>query len=461
MSQQPQIHHLTPTEKRAATSLSGIFFVRMLGLFMVMPVLSLYVEDLPGATPMLVGLAMGIHGLTQGLLQIPFGIASDRLGRKRVIVFGLLLFCAGSVLAAVADDIHGIILGRALQGGGAIASALMALTADLTREEHRMKAMAMMGMSIGMAFMAALVVGPMVDHWIGLSGIFWFTAAMALVALAILLLVVPTPVSSCLHRDAQPVPAQFLQVLRDTQLLRLDLGIFLLHLITTASFISFPLVFREVVGLPSGHHWWIYLPVLVVSVGLMVPFIIIAEKHRRMKAVYLGAIAVLGASQLMMAELYHHTWILILLMVVFFAGFNLLEASLPSLVAKFSPPESKGTAMGFYSSSQYLGIFTGGALGGVLLHHFGYQGVFVLGGVAALVWLLAAAGMKSPRYLSSYLLHVGVLDEEQARHLTLRLVQVPGVAEAVVIPGDESAYLKVDSKALDEERLLALVDGEG
>jgi MFS family permease len=448
-------NQMNSSERRAAFSLAGIYSLRMLGLFMILPVFSLYSDKLISATPALIGLAIGIYGLTQGLLQIPFGMLSDRIGRKPVIIAGLLLFALGSVVAAMSESVYGVIIGRALQGSGAIAAAVMALAADLTREEHRTKAMAVIGMSIGASFALALVLGPVLNGIIGLSGIFWFTAVMAVFGILVLIYVVPTPVTGRVHKDAEPVPAQFKRVLNDGQLLRLDLGIMVLHVIMTASFVAVPLILVKQAGLPAEHHWWIYLPVLLLSVVAMVPFIIMAERKRRMKTVFLGAILVLGLSMLAMASIDYTVGNITVILFVFFTAFNLLEASLPSLVSKIAPPACKGTAMGFYSSSQFFGAFIGGSLGGVILGKFGNQAVFILAAGMALLWLLVASSMKSPRYLSSQLLNIGKVDEQQANHLMVELTRVRGVAEAVVIPEDGVAYLKVDSKALDEEALAA------
>jgi len=446
---------MTSLEKRTALSLASIFSIRMLGLFMLFPVISLYQDRLAGATPALMGFAIGVYGLTQGLLQIPFGLWSDRIGRKPVIFVGLALFALGSVVAATSDSIYGVIAGRALQGCGAIAAAVMALAADLTREEHRTKAMAMIGMSIGAAFALALVLGPLFDSWVGLSGLFWFTAVMAIFGMLVLKVMVPNPVTQRLHRDAEPVPAQFRQVLRDTQLLRLDIGIFLLHMILTASFVVLPLVLVNELGMQAATHWWIYLPVLLISVLIMVPFIIIAERHRRMKKIFLGAILFVGLAQLGLAIWHSHFWLAIIFLLMFFSAFNLLEASLPSLVSKIAPPASKGTAMGFYSSSQFLGAFLGGSLGGILQGALGYGSVFILCALMALLWLMFASSMKDPRYLSSYLLNIGTVEPSRAAHLSAQLAAIRGVAEAIVIVEDQVAYLKVDRKALDEEGLLA------
>ncbi len=444
---------MSPRERRAATALSGIYALRMLGLFMILPVFSLYAQVLPGATPLMVGVAIGIYGLTQALLQIPFGLASDRLGRKPVIVVGLLLFAAGSVVAALAEDIWWVVIGRALQGSGAIAAAIMALNADLTREENRLKAMAMIGMSIGFAFAAALVLGPLLDNLVGLSGIFWITAVLALGAVAVVIWWVPNPVVSRRHRDAEPVPEQFRAVVRNRELLRLDAGIFLLHLVLTATFVAVPLALRDEAGLASVHHWWVYLPVLLIGMGAMVPFVILAEKRRKMKQVFVGAVAALLLAELVMALGHAHLATLVGGLIVYFVAFNVLEATLPSLVAKTAPPDMKGTAMGLYSSAQFLGAFLGGVLGGAVLQYFGLGAVFVFTAAVLALWLVIAATMAAPRYLTSQVLSVGDVSEAEAADLASRLAAIPGVAEAVVIPEDGVAYLKVDTHTLDQEAL--------
>ena len=381
---------------------------------------------------------------------------SDRYGRKRMIYLGLSIFAVGSVVAALADSIGGVILGRALQGGGAVSAAVMALAADLTREEHRIKVMAAIGITIGLSFAASMIVGPVLNGWVGVPGIFWLTGLFALLGVAVVRFLVPDPLASRVHRDAEPVASQFGRVLFDGQLLRLNFGIFTLHLLLTATFVAVPLALRDA-GLPSDRHWEVYLPALVLSMVVMVPFVILAEKYRRLKPVFLGAIAILTLSEFGLLSLHDTVWETSVLLLVFFTGFNLLEATLPSLIAKMAPPDAKGTAMGIYSSSQFLGAFAGGALGGWLRGLYGLKGVFAFATLGALAWLLVAWTMRSPRYLSSYLLNVGALDEVEARLLALRLGQVPGVAEAVVVAAEGVAYLKVDRRALDEVALRELV----
>lgn len=382
-------------ERRATYGLAGIYGSRMLGLFLILPVFALYAEELASATPVLIGMAIGIYGLTQAVLQIPFGLLSDKIGRKPVIVGGLLLFALGSVIAAMADDIWMIIVGRAIQGSGAIAAAVMALLGDLTRDNQRTKSMAFVGVTIGMSFTVALIAGPFFNIWVGVPGLFWITAALAISGILILLLVVPTPARSSIHSDAEPVPRMFGKVLRDPQLLRLDVGIFTLHLVLTALFLALPLTLRDA-GLPVEKHSWLYLPVMLLSMGLMVPFIIMAEKKSMMKQVFTGAIGLVGIALAGFYLLSSSVWGLGLMLLVFFVGFNLLEATLPSLISKLAPGAIRGTAMGVYSSAQFGGAFVGGLLGGWVHQQFGEPAVFLMGAGFVLIWLLLASGMRMP-----------------------------------------------------------------
>ncbi|MBE9568069.1 MAG: MFS transporter [Proteobacteria bacterium] len=446
------VQDLAAQERRAGMSLALIYAFRMLGLFMILPVFALYAEHLPGATPLLMGLAMGIYGLTQAILQIPFGMWSDRIGRKPVIFIGLLIFAIGSLIAGSAETIEGIIFGRAIQGGGAIAAALMALAADLSREEHRTKVMAFIGISIGMSFAVSMVLGPIVNDWIGISGIFYATAVLALVGIAVLFLIVPDPVQSHFHRDAQLETQSLLSVLKDTQLLRLDIGILILHFVLMSIFLVLPLILQDEFGVDSHEHWQIYLPVFAVSLIIMVPFIIIAEKKQAMKQVFSGAVFSLMVATFLFLQS-HMLWLTILALIIFFAGFNLLEASLPSLITKTASATQKGTAMGVYSSGQFFGAFAGGSIGGLAHQYLGIDGVFITVLAVLTVWLLLAVTMKKPSYLSTYLLKVEGITAEQ-------LLAVAGVVEvSLVDEADASgqvAYLKVKKRILDEEKLLSL-----
>jgi predicted MFS family arabinose efflux permease len=328
----------------------------------------------------------------------------------------------------------------------------MALAADLSREQRRLRIMAFIGISIGIAFAVAMILGPILNHWIGVPGIFWLTAVLALVGVVIAIFVVPNPVDSHFHRDAEAVPGQFGKVLRMPELLRLDFGILTLHMSLTAIFLAYPLALRDL-GIESGHHWMVYLPVMLLSMAAMIPFVIIAEGKRRMRPIFLGAISALGLACLLLFEFDHTLTGLVIGLFVYFTAFNLLEATLPSLVAKVAPGERKGTAMGVYSSSQFMGAFLGGALGGWFHTRYGADGTFVFCLVMALLWLMVAWGMADPKYLSNYLLPVGALDADQASLLETELKGLEGVADAVVIPQDRVAYLKVDLKQVDQEAL--------
>jgi MFS family permease len=449
---------MTAVERRAALSLAAIFSFRMLGLFMILPVFALYASETFGAVPpVLIGLAIGAYGLSQAVLQIPFGMLSDRIGCKPVIAFGLVIFALGSVMAASADSITGIIIGRVVQGSGAIAAAVMALAADLTREEHRTKAMAMIGISIGLSFAVSLAAGPILNHWIGVPGIFWLTALLALLGIALLYLVVPNPARRRPHRDTGAVPGFFAQVLRDPQLLRIDGGIFALHCILTASFVALPFALRDFAGVEIARHGYIYLPVLLAALAVMVPLVVIAEKRRRLKQVFLSAVAGIALAELGLALFYDSLAAVVILLLLFFVAFNVLEALLPSLIAKFAPADKKGTAMGVYSTSQFLGAFVGGVTGGYLYGNGGIGGVFGFCALAAALWWVWARTMAPPRYLSSYMIsmgesHAGEPPAEAARR-ERELLALPGVAEAVVVMEEGVAYLKVDSHEVDYERL--------
>jgi predicted MFS family arabinose efflux permease len=440
-------------EFRAALSLSSVYALRMLGLFMILPVFALYAGDLEGVTPTLTGLAIGIYGLTQAALQIPAGLLSDRIGRKPVIIGGLLIFALGSVVAALADSMLVVILGRALQGAGAIAAAIMALAADLTREQHRIKAMALIGMSIGLSFALALVLGPVLNDWVGVPGIFAITAVLAVGGILVVGFVVPRPVVSRPHRVAEAIPEQFGRVLRQTQLLRLDFGILMLHAILTASFVVLPLILRDQAGVAASAHWKIYLPVLVCSVLAMLPLIIMAERKGRVRPVFLSAIALLIAAELGLFFLPVTLYSVVFMMFVFFTAFNLLEAMLPSLISRIAPADCRGTAMGFYSSSQFFGAFLGGALGGVLHQYAGTHAVFLCSAIGAALWLLLALSMSRPEKLSSYIYKIDGAEPEAAEQLAQRLLALAGVAEAVVVAEEGVAYLKVDKRVFDEASL--------
>jgi len=443
---------MTSTERRAVASMATLISMRLFGAFLILPVFALYAEGLAHTTPFLVGLALGAYGLTQALFQIPYGMASDRFGRKPMIVIGLAVFALGSVVAALATSIYWVIAGRALQGMGAIAAVVIALTADLTREEQRTKAMALIGVTIGFTFLLSLVIGPVLNSIVGVPGIFWFTALLA--SLGILILTrVPTPVSSRHHLDVQPAPAQFAGVLRDTQLLRLDLGIFLLHMVLTATFVVIPLVLVQETGIAAPQQWKVYLSVIALSVVGMVPLVFLSSRKHLIRYIFIAAVALLLAGQLLMY--FEHAvflWLAFALW-LFFVGFNVMEALLPSLVSRVAPAQSKGTAVGVYNSFQYFGVFLGGALGGWVHGAYGFNGVFLMCAALLVLWLAVTLTSPAPRLLDTRLLRVGPRRPDEARALVQQLSAIAGVAEAVVVAEDGVAYLKVDKSLLDDAAL--------
>lgn len=382
---------MTPLEIRASASLASIFALRLLGLFLILPVFAVHARTIPGGNdPMLVGIALGIYGLTQGVLQIPFGAASDHWGRKPVMIAGLLLFAVGSFIAAVAPDMQWTIIGRAIQGTGAISAAVTAMIADSTREEHRTKAMAMVGASIGLMFALSLVGAPPLYAVIGMGGLFGLTGLLALAAIGVVLWIVPAAPAKA-HEE---LPATAREIVLDPQLLRLNFGIFALHTVQMAIFVVVPVLLVERGGLPLPRHWTVYLPVVLVSFALMMPPIIAAERRARVRPLFLAAIGLLLATQLGFLWLGDSLAWLVTWLLLFFVGFNILEASLPSLVSRLAPGHSKGFALGIYNTTQAIGLFAGGALGGIVASRWGGPAVFACAAVVMAGWWLIATGMR-------------------------------------------------------------------
>lgn len=447
---------LNALERRAAFSLAAVFGFRMLGLFMLMPVFAIYGANLEGFSPLWIGLAIGAYGLTQAVLQVPMGLLSDRFGRRPIIVGGLILFAIGSVIAAIADNVYMVTLGRAIQGTGAVASAVLALAADLTRDEQRPKVMGFIGMCIGLSFSLALILGPIITESSGLSGLFWTTAGLAVVGIFIVLFSVPHSVNKAPKGETIAVPAMMKQLITHPQLMRLDVGVMLLHLCMTAIFVAFPRLLIDA-GLPALSHWKVYLPVVILSFIFMVPMIIVTSKKQCDKATFLLAIAGVSLS-LLALFIWHDSMLqLALALFVFFVGFNYLEASLPSLVARISPAGQKGSAMGIFSSSQFFGAFLGGMLGGMIVESYGYEVVFAAGAAIGLLWTVFAVGMKVPTKSQLISLPSSISSTQDADAAAEKLVALEGVLEATVVLEDKTTYLKVESHRFNIEQARQIV----
>ena len=417
----------------------------MLGLFMVLPVLALYQENYADATPFLLGLTLGVYGLTQAILQIPLGLLSDKIGRAPVIIGGLLIFVLGSVVAAMADTMQGLILGRALQGMGAIASTLMAMVTDLTSEQNRTKAMASIGASIGLSFIVAMIAGPLIASAMGLSGVFWVTALLGCIGVFVFVLLVPRVVHVQKNREALADLNQIGLLLKQPTLLRLNLGIFALHLALMAAFVVIPTMLSGQLGISGDDLWWLYLALLGGGFIAMLPVMILGEKYQRQKLAFVSAIACMTVAMLVLGR-EQGAILTLAMLLLFFAAFNLLEATLPSWLSKACPAGSRGTAMGIYSTSQFMGAFVGGILGGWSLQQFGSTGVFLLVAVVLAIWWFLSLSLKSPRPLQTLVLEVG---EMEHRDFVKIISNIVGVEDILVVKGESLAYAKVDKKTVD------------
>ncbi len=450
---------MTRQEIRASMGLASVYGLRMLGLFIILPIFALYAQQLPGGeSHTLIGIALGAYGLTQSLLQIPAGWLSDHFGRKPVIYIGLALFAIGSLIAAMADNIYWIIAGRIIQGAGAINAAVMALAADLTREEHRTKAMAMIGMTIGVSFAVSMVLSPVLFASIGMHGIFIMTAVLAVFAALVVAFLIPKPAITRFHTDTEANGKRLGEVLRNKDLLRLDLGIFTLHAVLMSVFMQIPFLLKNN-GLHATMHWKVYLPVMLLAFVMMVPPMIYAERRFRVKQVFMGAITLGIVAQLVLLNFHGTVMNIALALLLFFVAFNLLEATLPSLISKTAPLASKGTAMGVYSSVQFLGAPVGATVGGYLMDHHGGNAVFLFAAGLLLVWLLVASGMQPPAAVRTKMYSLPEMDEATARELQAKLRSLAGVREVMVVASEQMACLKVESKGFDEAGLEQLVKG--
>jgi len=448
---------LNSIEKKAAFSLAAVFGLRMLGLFMILPVFAIYGEQLAGYSPMWIGLAIGAYGLTQAMLQIPMGILSDKYGRKPIILIGLLIFLLGSVVAAMSDTIYGVVFGRALQGTGAIASAILALAADLSREEQRPKVMATIGMFIGLSFTIAMVIGPIVAKAFGLSGLFWFIAVLTIFAMLLIQFMVPHSVNKAPKGDSVALPAQLKRLIRHPQLSRLNFGVFTLHMAMTACFITLPKQFVAS-GLMLEDHWQLYLPTLIGSFFFMVPFMIYAIKKQKEKQMLSASVLLLTLALFLLWYLPMSFTTLVVLVIMFFTAFNYLEASMPSILSRIAPAGVKGSVMGIYSSSQFLGAFTGGVLGGFIASDFGEQAIFLVMATISAVWLLVTLSMKPLKKSKNFSFAINVENEKQAGEVAEQLINMPGVIEATIVFTEAIAYLKIDEKIINIADIKSLLN---
>lgn len=441
-------------EKRSVLALSSIMGLRMMGLFMVLPVFILYAEKLPGATPFLVGIALGIYGLSQALLQIPLGHLSDRIGRKPIILLGLLIFAAGSFVAALASNMTVLIIGRFIQGAGAIGSTSLAFIADLTREEHRGKSMALAGISLGLSFFIAMALGPFLNQWFTISQLFYFAVLFSFLAIVILFVFVPTPQLVHFRSDTTSEWGVFFKVLKMPQLIKLNIGIFLLHAIFTASFAVVPMSLHAYAPLGSNNPWSIYLISLSFAAIISLVGVGLAESKHQVRIYFLSSILILGLSELMffIAPYYHVIFVPALML--FFISFSLLEAFLPSLVSREAPMTRKGTALGIYSSSQFMGIFIGGLSAGYLMGSVNLGSVYLFCLMLAFIWLGLAFKMRPPQYAITQIIRLQ--DEAAWEPIAEKLKLVPGIIEAAYVKEDGLAYLKIERATLTHPSFIEL-----
>lgn len=450
---------MTPLELRASLSLASIFGLRLLGMFVILPVFAIYAEQLPGGDNLtLVGVSLGAYGLTQAILQIPFGGWSDRYGRKPVIYAGLSMFALGSFVAAAAPDIYLVIVGRALQGAGAISAAVMAMAADLTRDEQRTKAMAMIGSTIGLAFALSLVASPWLNRHIGVPGIFSMTGCLALAAMLVVWRIVPDVVEARPNERAGALQ-EFWSALIDPQLARLNYGVFALHAVLMALFIAIPFSLRDA-GLPVDDHWKVYLPVVLGSFVLMLPAVMGQGRAGHLKLYFCASVALLMLAHVALPWLGGSIGLLAVFLLLFFTPFNILEALLPTLTSKLAAPGSRGVAIGLYSSVQFFGTFVGAVVGGYAYGRWGLSGVVIANAGMLVIWLVVSFGMRTPVVLSQRSYTVSGLDEVQAEALVGRLRLLPGVREAHVVAGESTAYLQVDSAEFDEQNAIPTITGK-
>jgi len=442
-------------EIRTAASIGLLYLVRMLGLFMVLPVLPIAGRELDFATPALIGLALGIYGLSQATLQIPMGLLSDRFGRKNVILVGLGLFIAGSLVAAFSDSIYGVIAGRFLQGCGAIASSLLALMSDLTRVDNRSKSMAIIGMSIGASFGLALIIGPLVHNLFGLQGVFLFAALAGLAGIVVLLTVIPAPTIKTHNLESVLDTDRIGSVIRDSGLMRLNVGIFMTHYLLMASFLVLPLIFELTGAIPQEKHHIYYFFMLLGSFALMTPLMWKSDNPRFAKSILSFAILICLVSLVLLGSTVSY-YTVVAATTLFFMGFNLLEVLLPSRVSKMAGAGSRGTAMGVYSTFQFAGIFAGGTVGGMILSVSDISTLMYVNATLCLLWLILSLSLPTLGDIASRTFSYDDSCQLSANQIVERLLSIHGVIDVVLIEEDKTAYLKVDNVEFDDRELVAV-----
>lgn len=449
---------MTSVELRAILGLGTVFSLRMLGMFMVLPVLTIYGEALNDASEFLIGVAIGIYGLIQVICQIPLGIISDRVGYKFTIIGGLIIFSLGSFIAAISNSIWGVIAARALQGSGAISATIMALISDLTREQNRTKAMMFIGISFGIAFSIALLLGPIITHAIGLHGLFWFIGILALIGIIVTTTVVPSSDGyHLINRQSNIIRDSFRKVITNSQLLKLNFSILCLHAILMSNFVVLPNIISQA-GILPVNQWKLYLSTMLISLVVIIPCIIYAEVKRCIKNVFSGCIIVLLISEMVLGSYKNHLWSIYIGIQLFFIAFNLIEAILPSIISKETPAGYNGTAMGVYSTSQFLGVAFGGMLGGALYQIYGARLVFLSGAIIALIWWFVICSLQELTYVSSLriaLSQKSIFD----KHLVQYLYNTPGVTEVILLPEEGNIYIKADTKKTSRAELESIIRG--
>ncbi|VFP84475.1 Inner membrane transport protein YajR [Candidatus Erwinia haradaeae] len=439
-------HKMTTVELYASWGLGIVFSLRMLGMFMVLPILTTYGTQFHDANETLTGIAIGIYGVSQAIFQIPIGMLSDRFGRKPLIISGLCIFAIGSVIAALTQSIWGIILGRALQGAGAIAAAVMALLSDLTREQNYTKAMSVIGISFGVTFAIAIVLGPIITHKFGLQELFWIISILAVLAIFVTLFIVPSTSTQIFNRESKVVTSNLRYVITDSNLTKLNMSVLCLHVLLMSSFITIPTQLIQI-GWLAHEHWKVYFFAMLMALAIATPLLIYAEIKRKMKNIFISCIGLMLFTETLLWAVNNSIWVLFIGLELFLIGFNLMEAMLPSLVSKQSRAGYKGTAMGVYTTSQCIGVAIGGGISGWMLGHVGPHGVFLFNVLITLAWFGMSFSLKEPLYLSS--LRFTLKDSAEKFPLEAYLKKQEGVFDLLILPEEHSMYMKVDDQVIN------------